>query len=117
MLIGSRQKLKDHNYIMCLFLIGGRPLPCVISTKYLGVIIDQHLTWQCHIEYILKKIRTKLFGLHCLKPLPNSLLATLYCGYIIQIFDYCDTVWSPPTAVLSKSLERIHSHFVMKTLN
>ena len=75
------------------------------------MIIDQHLTWQCHIEYILKKIRTKLFGLHRLKPLPNSLLATLYCGYILPIFDYCDTVWSPPTAVLSKSLERIHAHF------
>ena len=49
MLIGSRQKLKDHNVSI---LIGGMPLPCVISTytKYLGVIIDQHLTWQCHIE-------------------------------------------------------------------
>lgn len=43
MLIGSHQKLKDHNLPI---LIGGRPLPCVISTKYLGVIIDQHLTWQ-----------------------------------------------------------------------
>ena len=108
MLIGSRQKLKDHNVSIS---IGGRPLPRVTSTRYLGVIIDQHLTWQCHIEYILKKIRTKLFGLHRLKPLPDSLLATLYCGYILPIFDYCDTVWSPPTAVLSKSLERIHSHF------
>ena len=101
MLIGSRQKLKDHNVSI---LIGGRPLPRVISTKFLGVIIDQHLTWQCHIEYILKKIRTKLFGLHRLKPFPNSLLATLYCGYILPIFDYCDTVW--------KSLEKIHSYFV-----
>ena len=102
MLIDSHQKLKDHNVSI---LIGGRPLPRVISTKYLGVIIDQHLTWQCHIEYILKKICTKLFGLCRLKPLPNSLLATLYCGHILPIFDYCDTVWSPPTAVLSKSLE------------
>ena len=109
MLIGSRQKLKDHSVSIS---IGGRPLPRVLSTKYLGVIIDQHLTWQCHIEYILKKIRSKLYGLHRLKPLPNSLLATLYCGYILPIFDYCDTVWSPPTAVLSRSLEKIHSHFV-----
>ena len=37
MLIGSHQQLKDHNLSI---LIGGRPLPCVISTKYLGVIID-----------------------------------------------------------------------------
>ena len=39
MLIGSRQKLKDHNVSI---LIGGRPLLRVISTKYLGVIINQH---------------------------------------------------------------------------
>ena len=47
-----------------------------------------------------------------MKPLPTSLLATLYCGYVLPIFDYCDTVWSPSTTVLSKSLERIHSRFV-----
>ena len=66
MLIGSRQKLRDHKVST---LIGGRPLPQVTSMKYLGVIIDQHLTWQYHIEYILKKIRFKLYGLHRLKPL------------------------------------------------
>ena len=61
---------------------------------------------------VAKRIHTKLYGVYRLKPLPNSLLTTLYCGYILPIFDYCDTVWSPPTAVLSKSLEKIHSHFV-----
>ena len=109
MLIGSRQKVKGHGVSI---LIGDRILPQVKSTKYLGVVIDQHLTWQSHIEYILKKIRTKIYGLHRLKPIPASLLATLYCGYILPIFDYCDTVWNPPTAVLSRSLEKIHSHFV-----
>lgn len=108
MLIGSRQKLRNHNVSI---FVGGRPLPQVQSTKYLGVVIDQHLTWQCHVECILKKIRAKVYGLNRLKPLSNSLLATLYCGYILPIFDYCDTVWSPPTAVLSKALEKIHSHF------
>ena len=39
MLIGSHQKLKDYNVSI---LIGGRPLPRLINTKYLGVIIDQH---------------------------------------------------------------------------
>ena len=82
------------------------------STQYLGVVIVQHLTWQSHIEYILKRVHTKLFVLYCLKPLLNSLLATLYCGYILPIFDYCNTVWSPPTAVLSRSMEKIYSDFV-----
>ena len=47
-----------------------------------------------------------------LRPLSGSILFRLYCGFILPIFDYCDTVWSPPTALLSKSMERIHVRFV-----
>ena len=36
-----------------------------------------HLTWQCHIDYILKKIRNKPYGLHRLKLLPNFLFSHL----------------------------------------
>ena len=100
MLIGSRQKLQSHKVSIS---IGGKHLMQVASTKYLGVVIDQHLTWQNHI---LKSVRSKVYGLCCLKPLPTSVLVTLYCGYILPICDYCDTVWSPSTAVPSKSLER-----------
>ena len=93
MLIGSRQKLKGHSVSIC---IGGRLLPQVQSMKYLGVVIDQHLTWKFHIEYILKRVYTKLYGLHRLKPLPNSLLAMHPLLWIyFAIFDYCDAVWSP----------------------
>ena len=109
MLIGSRQKLQSHKVSIS---IGGKDLMQVASTKYLGVVIDQHLTWQNHINHILKSVRSKVYGLCRLKPLPTSVLVTLYCGYVLPICDYCDTVWSPSTAVLSKSLERIHSRFV-----
>ena len=51
----------------------------VQSTKYLGVVIDQHLTWQCHIKCTYT-------GLYRLKPLSNSLLATLYFGYMYQLW-------------------------------
>jgi len=47
-----------------------------------------------------------------LKPVLDPLLVTLYCGYILPIFDYWDTVWSPSTVALSKSLERVYSQFV-----
>ena len=103
MLIGSRQKLQSHKVSIS---IGGKDLMQVASTKYLGVVIDQHLTWQNHINHILKSVWSKVYGLCRLEPLPTSVLVTLYCGYILPICDYCDTVWSPSTAVLSKSLER-----------
>ena len=87
MLIGSRQKVQSHKVSIS---IGGKDLMQVVSTKYLGVVIDQHLTWQNHINHILKSVWSKVYGLCRLKPLPTSLLATLYCGYVLPIFDYCD---------------------------
>ena len=36
----------------------------VDKTKFLGLIIDQHLTWKYHIDYIAKKI-SKTIGIFC----------------------------------------------------
>ena len=54
---------------------------------------------------------------HRLRPLSDSLLFRLYRGFVLPIFDYCDTVWAPPTALLSKSMERIHARFVSYKCN
>ena len=51
MLIGSRQRVGSKT--LCLSL-NGNVLKQVPSAKYLGVYIDQHLTLQSHIDYILR---------------------------------------------------------------
>ena len=56
MLIGSRQRVGGKT--LCLSL--GSLLKQVSSTKYLGVCIDQYLTWQNHIDYVLKTVRGKI---------------------------------------------------------
>ena len=95
----------------CL-LMHGKVLACVTSTRYLGVIIDQHLSWKSHVDYVLKRIRCKSYALHRLKLLPGHLLSQLYQAFILPIFDYCDVVWAPTTVLLSKPLEHLHSHFL-----
>ena len=97
--------------------ISGQVLTQVPYTKYLGVFIDQHLTWQKHTEFVLQRVRGKVHCLHRLWPLSDSLLFRLYHGFVLPIFDYCDTVWAPPTALLSKSMERIHARFVSYKCN
>ena len=47
MLISTRQKINHHNVIVH---ISGQVLSQVPFTKYLGVFIDQNLTWQKHSE-------------------------------------------------------------------
>lgn len=34
------------------------PLPYARDTKYLGLYFDEHLSWDSHIDYLLKKLRT-----------------------------------------------------------
>ena len=41
--------------------IGGRSISHVCETKFLGVTIDDKLTWKCHIEHISRKISRPQF--------------------------------------------------------
>ena len=93
-------------------LLNGKTLTFVTTTRYLGVIIDQHLTWKAHVSYVLKKARYKLFALNRLKPLPDNLLCQLYQAFVLPVFDYCDAVWTPTSVLLTKHLEHIHSDFL-----
>ena len=105
--------LKLHGRYVSIFL-NGKAVAQVVTTRYLGVFIDQNLSWKFHVNYVLSKVRCKLYALHRLRPLPDHLLSQLYQAFILPVFaiDYCDVVWMPTTAVLSKCLERLHSRFL-----
>ena len=107
MLIGLRQRVGSKT--LCLSL-NGSVLKQVSSNKYLGVYIDQHQTWQTHIDYILRRVRGKVYSINCLNP-PPAVRKLLYQGYILPVFDYCDVVWAPTTAKQTRRLERFHSKY------
>ena len=71
MLIGSWQKLRNQSVSVS---INSRALASVTSTRYLGVLIDQHLMWKLLVANVLKGIRSKLYALYHLRPLPGHLL-------------------------------------------
>ena len=52
MIMSSTRKNYDHND--CRICINGHELECVNKTTFLGVMIDNHLTWKSHIDYIYK---------------------------------------------------------------
>ena len=84
----------------------------VSVTKYLGVYFDQHLTWDCHVNYVLKRVRGKLCMINRLRPVAPKVLQLLYQAFVLQIFDYCDAVWLPSNVHCICRLERIHSKFL-----
>ena len=106
MLVGSCQRISGKYLNLVL---NGAALKQVYTTKYLGVYIDQHLTWDTHVNYVVKRVRGKLYALNRLKPVSPRLLHLIYKTFALPIFDYCDVVWSPSNA---KNIRRLHSKFV-----
>ena len=88
--------------------IAGIPLRHVTIVRYLGLYIDQHLTWQQHNDHVVSKARGQLCRLQCLH-LSAYLFSLMYQIFIIPLFDYCDVVWTPCLAKQVRAMEHIHS--------
>ena len=66
----------------------------VQHSKFLGVIIDQNLTFYKHIQYLKGKISRAMGILYkCRKYLNQSTLLTLYNAFIHPYFNYCIPAW------------------------
>ena len=107
MVIGSHQR--THGKVIHLFFndTALRQASTVVYTY-----IDQHLTWKCHIEYVLRRVCGKLYSINHLRPLIDNVMKILYQTHISPIIDYCDFVWAPSNSSHLKRLERVHLRFV-----
>ena len=87
-------------------LVDGVTVDQVRVFKYLGVLINDTLTWSDHVDMICRKVSCRLNLLRRLSWfLPHSLLLTYLKSYILPHFDYCDVVWSGCTQDESRRLE------------
>ena len=66
----------------------------VSKTKFLGVIIDNKLTWEHHIAYVKNKI-SKCIGLlyRARTKVYTSILKLLYNTIVLPHFTYCIAIW------------------------
>ena len=86
--------------------IDGLTVEQVRIFKYLGVVINETLTWSDHINMICSKVTRSLNLLRRLSWfLPHSLLLLYLKSYILPSFDYCDVVWSSCSQEESRRLE------------
>ena len=67
----------------------------VTSTKFLGILIDQNLSWKTHIAQINKTISRNIGVISKLRHiLPQSILLMLYNTLILPYLNYCNIVWA-----------------------
>lgn len=91
-------------------LIDSLPIESVDKTKLLGVTINSSLTWNDHIEDLLKKAFRKLYFLVQLKraQIPPKDLIAYYCACIRSTLDYaCPLFHHALPKYLQLDLERV----------
>ena len=70
------------------------PIKRVKSTRFLGVIIDDKLSWQPHIEYLTQKLNCQAGALNRIKDnVPQMYHKDLYYTLFESHLSYCISVW------------------------
>ena len=99
----KQEKPLVHNY--CIVT---SPIKEATSIKYLGVQIDNKLTWNDHIQYITHKAaQVNGFLYHNLRQCPSNIKSTCYKCMVRPILEYASTVWDPHTNVNITKLESV----------
>ena len=105
MLIHSSRRKVEGKLELC---VDGLPIEQVRVFKFLGVLLNDTLTWNDHIGHICTKVSRSLNLLRRLSWfLPKSLLLLYFKSYVLPTFDYCDVVWSNCTNEDAKRLETL----------
>jgi len=75
-------------------LLGKQPIGRVSSCKFLGVFLDDKLSWQPHLDYLAKKLSSQCGILKRLKgSIPSRHYAKLYHALFNSHLSYGITVW------------------------
>ena len=92
MLFGTRNKLKMAGDAP--IIINGDVIERVQEFKYLGIILDETLSFEPHINYVYNKASRKLRALRKVREcMDQEISLKLFKSLVLPHFDYCDTVY------------------------
>lgn len=101
-----------------IILLGGTILTQVKSYTYLGVILDQHLSYEAHIKNLCKKVNRRVFQLTKARPfLTINAAITTYRSMILSLMDYASFAYTGANKGLLTKLQRIQNRALKVCLN
>jgi hypothetical protein len=91
--------------------LDGKKLKEVLSTKFLGVIIDNKLNWQAHVEALHKKLKSATGILNnIMKYIPKENFKSLYYALFESHMNYCITVYGNTNKAHFEKIFRVQKH-------
>ena len=94
-------------------LINDKEIERVGSIKFLGVLLDEHLSWKEHIRYTENKIAKNIGLLYRAKPfLGKHSLLTLYYSCIHTYLNYANLTWVSTNRTNLKKLQSQQKHAI-----
>lgn len=76
------------------------------SLKYLGVILDEKLTWKEHVEYVTTKLRKLIYKFYELRNMvPFKTLKTIYHALAESLLNYGLVVWGAAGSIILTKLQ------------
>ena len=98
--------------------INNQKVERVESIKFLGVFLDQHLSWTYHIKYIENKIAKNIGLLYRAKQFLNKRsLVALYYSYIHTYLNYANLSWGSTNRTNLKKLFSQQKHAIRIVCN
>ena len=74
--------------------INNKPIKRVLSTKYLGIIIDCHLRWDVHVQSVINKTRYLLYIFRKISTfMSNKTMMIIYYTLYHSITNYGIVAW------------------------
>jgi hypothetical protein len=75
--------------------IENKQIEPVKETKFLGLIIDDKLSWKGHINYMIPKLSSACYVMRTVKPhVSHNTLKIIYYSYFHSIMNYGTLFWS-----------------------
>ncbi len=88
--------------------MGGEKLETVKTNPYLGVEINENLSWSPHINKTTGRAQRLLgFLRRNLRRCPAHIKEKAYFSLVRPVVEYCSPVWSPHQAGLKKKVEMV----------
>lgn len=109
-----KNKTNSTNIHPNLF-INGKKLTQVKKTKYLGLIIEETLKWNAHVDMIIDKLSPLVSKLRHLQPyLDDRTSKNIFYAYFHSVLGYLSVIWSNSAKFNLKRLQRLQNKIIKR---